>query len=162
VVVREANSKCVLTLALALPSALRYTITITVTVCSVFTLTLAITQLSCWVSHVSTLLHRTNYQLRFFATSHYTTLHHTYLLYTTLYFPTHHHIPLHHTSHHHTTHHCAGKCETIGPDPEEQGGIGYLDGDTTLSQGSFSAAMHAAGSVCEAVDMVIKKKVREG
>lgn len=36
-----------------------------------------------------------------------------------------------------------------------------MDGDTTLSQGSFSAAMHAAGSVCEAVDMVMKKKVRE-
>lgn len=52
------------------------------------------------------------------------------------------------------------KCETIGTDPEGQGGIGSLDGDTTLSHGSFAAAMHAAGSVCEAVDMVVTEKVR--
>ena len=52
-----------------------------------------------------------------------------------------------------------GKCESIGLDPEALDGIGSLDGDTTLSHGSFAAAMHAAGSVCEAVDMVARKKV---
>ena len=55
-----------------------------------------------------------------------------------------------------------GKCETIGTDPEEPDGIGSLDGDTALSHGSFLAAMHAAGSVCEAVDMVVKKEVIPG
>jgi acetoin utilization deacetylase AcuC-like enzyme len=66
------------------------------------------------------------------------------------------------TMQHNTTHHTAGKCETIGTDPEESDGIGSLDGDTALSHGSFLAAMHAAGSVCEAVDMVVKKKVKCG
>ena len=35
-----------------------------------------------------------------------------------------------------------------------------MDGDTTLSHHSFAAAMHAAGSVCQAVDMVARKEVR--
>ena len=43
---------------------------------------------------------------------------------------------------------------------EERRGITHLDGDTALSRESFRAAMHAAGSLCQGVDMVINKEVR--
>lgn len=43
---------------------------------------------------------------------------------------------------------------------EERSGITHLDGDTALSRETFRAAMHAAGSLCQGVDMVIKKEVR--
>lgn len=43
---------------------------------------------------------------------------------------------------------------------EERCGITHLDGDTALSRESFRAAMYAAGSLCQGVDMVIKKEVR--
>jgi acetoin utilization deacetylase AcuC-like enzyme len=43
---------------------------------------------------------------------------------------------------------------------EEKAGITHLDGDTALSRESFRAAMHAAGSLCQGVDMVMKKEVR--
>ena len=48
------------------------------------------------------------------------------------------------------------KCEGIARDAETSDGIDNLDGDTTLSRESFAAALHAAGSVCQAVDMVAK------
>ena len=47
----------------------------------------------------------------------------------------------------------------MGIDPEAFDGIGSLDGDTTVSHNTFAAAMHAAGSVCQAVDMVARKEV---
>lgn len=43
---------------------------------------------------------------------------------------------------------------------EESSGITHLDGDTALSRETFRAAMHAAGSLCQGVDMVLGKKVR--
>ena len=48
------------------------------------------------------------------------------------------------------------KCEGIARDAETSDGIDNLDGDTTLSRESFAAALHAAGSVCQAVDLVAK------
>lgn len=36
----------------------------------------------------------------------------------------------------------------------------HLDSDTAISRHSFAAAMHAAGGVCQAVDMVLSKEVR--
>ena len=48
----------------------------------------------------------------------------------------------------------------MGVDPEAFDGIGSLDGDTSVSHNTFAAAMHAAGSVCQAVDMVARKEVR--
>jgi acetoin utilization deacetylase AcuC-like enzyme len=48
------------------------------------------------------------------------------------------------------------KCETIGEDPEEESGIDSIDGDTTMSRNTFKAAMHAAGAVCHAVELVVK------
>lgn len=48
------------------------------------------------------------------------------------------------------------KCETIDEDPEEESGIDSIDGDTTMSRNTFKAAMHAAGAVCHAVDLVVK------
>jgi acetoin utilization deacetylase AcuC-like enzyme/ankyrin repeat protein len=53
-----------------------------------------------------------------------------------------------------------GFCETIPKDPEGEGGIGSLDGDTTLCHDSFNAALHAAGAVIEGVDMVCKGQSR--
>ncbi len=37
--------------------------------------------------------------------------------------------------------------------------LGYLDGDTALSAGSFTAALAAAGAVIAAVDRVVKQQV---
>lgn len=45
---------------------------------------------------------------------------------------------------------CAGL-----PDAERTQRVGELDGDTTVSDGTFEAAMRAAGSVVEAVDRVV-------
>jgi hypothetical protein len=53
-----------------------------------------------------------------------------------------------------------GFCEMIPPRAEGPGGISSLDGDTTLSHNSFRAAMHAAGAVCQAVDMVVKGEAK--
>ena len=46
-----------------------------------------------------------------------------------------------------------GTCEGIPIDE-----LGRLDGDTTLSTESFEAALHAAGAVCRAIDLVIDEK----
>lgn len=43
---------------------------------------------------------------------------------------------------------------------ERSDGIAHLDGDTAISQRTFDAAMHAAGSLCQAVDMVVRRDVR--
>ena len=53
--------------------------------------------------------------------------------------------------------------EGIPPDlaaEDPQCGITHLDGDTALSRETFRAAMHAAGSVCQGVDMIMNKEVR--
>jgi acetoin utilization deacetylase AcuC-like enzyme len=47
------------------------------------------------------------------------------------------------------------RCEVLAEDPESSLGIGQLDGDTTISKQTYKAALHAAGSVCQAVDMVM-------
>eukprot|EP00596_Hydrurales_sp_CCMP1899_P003639 CAMPEP_0119048606 /NCGR_PEP_ID=MMETSP1177-20130426/59890_1 /TAXON_ID=2985 /ORGANISM="Ochromonas sp, Strain CCMP1899" /LENGTH=826 /DNA_ID=CAMNT_0007024745 /DNA_START=66 /DNA_END=2546 /DNA_ORIENTATION=+ len=52
------------------------------------------------------------------------------------------------------------KCETVNKDPEGYGGIDNLDGDTTVSHGSFAAAMYAAGSVIQGVDMIMKGEIK--
>jgi len=52
------------------------------------------------------------------------------------------------------------KCEGIDNDAEGQGGMDSLDGDTSISKQSFKAAMHAAGSVIQAVDLVMKGEYR--
>ena len=44
-----------------------------------------------------------------------------------------------------------GTCEAIADDE-----LGRLDGDTTLSSESFEAALHAAGAVCRAIDLVVE------
>jgi acetoin utilization deacetylase AcuC-like enzyme len=50
------------------------------------------------------------------------------------------------------------QCERASADVEKENGIVNLDGDTTVSHLSYSAAMHAAGAVCEAVDLVMQRK----
>lgn len=46
--------------------------------------------------------------------------------------------------------------------PEDgPGAIGHLDGDTAISQGTFGAALAAAGAVCRAVDAVLTGQVFE-
>ena len=35
-------------------------------------------------------------------------------------------------------------------------GIGYLDGDTTISMHSLEAALHGAGAACQAIDLVMR------
>ena len=52
------------------------------------------------------------------------------------------------------------KCERINNDAEIEGGMDSLDGDTAISKNSFKAAMHAAGSVIQAVDLVVKGEYR--
>ena len=47
------------------------------------------------------------------------------------------------------------KCESLSDDPEAPEGAGNLDGDTTISRHTFDAALHAAGSVIQAVDLVM-------
>jgi acetoin utilization deacetylase AcuC-like enzyme len=58
---------------------------------------------------------------------------------------------------------CDG-CQADG-DAEDEGrgqggGMAHLDGDTSVSQLSFRAALRGAGSVCQAVDMVMSGEVR--
>lgn len=49
----------------------------------------------------------------------------------------------------------------ISDDPEDvESGMGSLDGDTSISRGSFKAAMAAAGAVCHAVDMVARQEFK--
>eukprot|EP00605_Chrysophyceae_sp_TOSAG23-4_P001405 GSChrysophyteH1.ASY1.ANO1.1527.1 assembled CDS len=48
----------------------------------------------------------------------------------------------------------------VRPDPELPGGIGSLDGDTTLSRLTFEAALRGAGAVCAGVDEVMQGKAR--
>ena len=50
-----------------------------------------------------------------------------------------------------------GTCEGI---PEDE--LGRLDGDTTLSTESFEAALHAAGAVCRAIDLVVDPESQVG
>ena len=49
-----------------------------------------------------------------------------------------------------------GFCEAIPGDAEGDGGIGSIDGDTTLCHDSFTAALCAAGAVTQGVDMVCR------
>jgi hypothetical protein len=44
-------------------------------------------------------------------------------------------------------------CEKVGNEEEDE--LGRLDGDTTISRKSYEAALHAAGAVCRAVDLVM-------
>ena len=53
-----------------------------------------------------------------------------------------------------------GFCDSIPSDPEGEGGIGSLDGDTTLCHDSFTAALCAAGAVTHGVDMVCRGQAR--
>ena len=43
--------------------------------------------------------------------------------------------------------------------PSDNSQIDLLDGDTVVSHGTFGCALLAAGCVCEAVDLVMKKQV---
>ncbi|CAE7554199.1 hdaD, partial [Symbiodinium microadriaticum] len=43
---------------------------------------------------------------------------------------------------------------------ERDEGLAHLDGDTAISKRSFDAALRAAGSLCQAVDMVMAGEVR--
>ena len=52
------------------------------------------------------------------------------------------------------------KCESIGTDPEKASGMDSLDGDTTISRHTFDAALHGAGAVCHAVDLLVKGDAR--
>ena len=56
--------------------------------------------------------------------------------------------------------HLQHKCEGINNDAETEGGMDSLDGDTSISKNSFKAAIHAAGSVIQAVDLVMKGEYR--
>lgn len=38
--------------------------------------------------------------------------------------------------------------------------VGHLDSDTAISNGTFNAALKAAGSVCTAVDEIMEGRVR--
>ncbi|KAJ1425159.1 hypothetical protein B484DRAFT_349729, partial [Ochromonadaceae sp. CCMP2298] len=55
-----------------------------------------------------------------------------------------------------------GKCASIASaDPEdESAGYAHLDGDTVVTADTFNAALAAAGSVCEAVDLVARGQAR--
>ena len=44
--------------------------------------------------------------------------------------------------------------------PPAPGGVRHLDADTSLSRGSWDAALRAAGSVCAAVDAVVSGAAR--
>jgi ankyrin repeat protein len=52
------------------------------------------------------------------------------------------------------------KCESLAENPEAENGIGFLDGDTTISKESFNAALKAAGAVCTGVDLVMNQKMK--
>ena len=43
---------------------------------------------------------------------------------------------------------------------EQEEGLAHLDGDTAISKRSYDAALYAAGSLCQAVDMVMAGEVR--
>lgn len=49
------------------------------------------------------------------------------------------------------------KCDECSTNVYESDGIGYLDGDTTISSKSFSAALKSSGAVCQAVDLVMSQ-----
>ena len=51
------------------------------------------------------------------------------------------------------------RVERLSNDPELVSGIGNLDGDTTVSRKTYEAALRAAGSLCQGVDMVLEGKV---
>eukprot|EP00958_Prasinococcus_capsulatus_P001345 scaffold115_cov304-Prasinococcus_capsulatus_cf.AAC.39 len=51
--------------------------------------------------------------------------------------------------------HCAALGRSMDPEA-----TGHLDGDTSISMGTFNAAMYAAGSVCQAVDYVMEGQDR--
>lgn len=52
------------------------------------------------------------------------------------------------------------KCDNLVENPEADNGIGFLDGDTTISKESFRAALKAAGAVCTSVDLVMTKNIK--
>ena len=51
-------------------------------------------------------------------------------------------------------------CNELNEDINEEDGIGKLDGDTTISRGTYSAALSAVGAVCCAIDAVISNNIR--
>lgn len=51
-------------------------------------------------------------------------------------------------------------CSQIPPNIETSSGIAHLDGDTAVSNMSFIAALHACGAVCDGVDLVVQKTIR--
>ena len=54
------------------------------------------------------------------------------------------------------------KCEALEEDADGVGGLGNLDGDTTVSKYTFEAALAAAGSCCQAVDLIMSKEHKTG
>jgi hypothetical protein len=51
-------------------------------------------------------------------------------------------------------------CNELSSDYNEEEGMGKLDGDTAVSEGTFKAALAAVGAVCSAVDKVIAQEVK--
>lgn len=53
-------------------------------------------------------------------------------------------------------------CNELSEDynDEDGDGIGKLDGDTTISHGTYKAALAAVGTVCNAIDNVMKRNLR--
>lgn len=47
------------------------------------------------------------------------------------------------------------RCSQIGIDPEQEDGLDSLDADTSISRGTFNAALGALGAVCRAIDEVV-------
>ena len=56
--------------------------------------------------------------------------------------------------------HVQALCDTLSADAEASNGMAHLDGDTAISHLSFAAALRGAGSVCQAVDMVMEGSVK--
>ena len=52
------------------------------------------------------------------------------------------------------------ECDGCQEDADDMGGMTHLDGDTALSNRSLEAALRGAGSVCQAVDMVMRGEVK--
>jgi acetoin utilization deacetylase AcuC-like enzyme len=52
------------------------------------------------------------------------------------------------------------KCENLLEDANKEGGMDSLDADTAISKYTFDAALHAAGAVCDGIDLVLSGKVR--
>jgi hypothetical protein len=51
-------------------------------------------------------------------------------------------------------------CSKLPDEVEDEEHLGSLDGDTSISKGTYLAALSASGAVCEAVDLVINGKAK--